>query len=370
MRKTFLYLLLMAALLSGCIPSQTAAAPTAEDGSTAAPPTPAAEPTTVPTALATSTLISPLTANALESMLVGDVDPTGQLVWAADGQSIAVQSFNSITIYRLDPITAEHSLSIPEGSGVMGLVSPEMLAAVAQGQNDASVFNAASGEQVGTVHSDSIFVGGSLSPDGTRLALASDETWRADLYDVASGSLTGSLSGFETAAPVYNIRFSPSGKSLVWFARGTIQLMDIASQKLGPRLEHEDFISAFDVSLDDSRLATAAGATINGASTTAVILWNPASGEKLGTAATADTVSSLSFSPDGTLLAADNGSAVTLWDTSNMSEVATLNSTGGLMVAAAFAPNGRTLATLSDDGKLMVWHVNDCNVCTIPPVSQ
>ena len=367
MRRITVPVLLLMTMLSACLPMQVNTPPPLLDTVTPIPnPTTPPDPTTIPTELAASPVIAPQNAATLENAAQTVVDPTGMLVWSADGAALAVQAFQGVTVYRLDPVTAVNTVQAPEPASILGVSPAGLLAAITEGQNDVTVKSAGTGEQVGAIHSDVTFIGGSISPDGTQVALASTENWQADLYNFVSGEKTGQLTGFETAAPVYNVRFAPSGKSIVWISRGTLQLQNIADQTMGPRLEHEDFIAAFDVSMDDKRAATSAGASIDGTFTTAVYLWDTVSGERLGLVPVEDTANSLSFSPDGSLIAADNGTSVKLWDTSNMTEAVTLSGHGGLVVAVAFSPDGRALASLSEDGTLIIWHIPNCNVCELP----
>ena len=66
-------------------------------------------------------------------------------------------------------------------------------------------------------------------------------------------------------------------------------------------------------------------------------------------------VNSVSFSPDGDLIAsASDDATIKLW-TSYGNEVATLTGHGGAVYSVSFSPNGKILASASDDGTVKLW---------------
>src|SRR5262249_49243826 len=96
-------------------------------------------------------------------------------------------------------------------------------------------------------------------------------------------------------------------------------------------------------SLDGTALAVGAGNTVR--------LWDAATGAEQGVLqGHADGVVALAFSPDGrTLASGDMHGAVKVWDVATRTERASLETTGDKaflseVPALAFAPDGRTLA--------------------------
>jgi len=204
-----------------------------------------------------------------------------------------------------------------------------------------------------------IFTAATFSPDGKLLAVCSGEMIKVSIYDVSSGTLLRTVTGYDTAAPVYDAFLTQDDGSLVWHSRSNIRLMRLFDQVFGPDLEHEDFVIAIDLSQDMQMLAAATDGTIGNEIVTYIQLWDPASGKALGRLLTGqDMAQSISFSPDGTLLAAGAGKKLFIWDTTSQQllfEYEIFDAVNSL----AFAPDGMTLAVASADGTLSMWQTSE-----------
>jgi WD40 repeat protein len=199
--------------------------------------------------------------------------------------------------------------------------------------------------------------GVTFSPDGKTFSLTNGDTMSVDLYTLSQSSDPYPLTGFTTAAPVFDAGFAGSANTLVWHARGTIQLQDIASKSMGASFSHEDFVTAFTLSVDGKVLASASAKIINGDYKPAVILWDAASGSELKTLVLENPATSLSFSPDGSLLAAAAGNDVQIWDTTSGTQITNLTGHSGAVNLAAFSPDGRSLVSVGGDNQLMLWEI-------------
>jgi WD40 repeat protein len=154
-----------------------------------------------------------------------------------------------------------------------------------------------------------------FSPDGSSLAGVELENFTVHIWNSSNGKEQRALSWTETASPaLYSAIFSPDWKTLAWTARGTVQLMDVKTEKLGQVLSHEDFVSATSWSPDGKLIATASAATVNGTFSPAVILWDVATGKPANTLVQPDPAVSLGFSTNGFSLATlVNEGLLSLW---------------------------------------------------------
>ena len=87
-----------------------------------------------------------------------------------------------------------------------------------------------------------------------------------------------------------------------------------------------------------------------------VRLWNPHTGQLLGSLEHPATVLAVTFSPDGEMLAsASEDNAIRLWDPHGRQLLGTLEGHGKPVYAVAFSPDGRHLASGSGDGTVRLW---------------
>src|SRR5205823_4606303 len=89
------------------------------------------------------------------------------------------------------------------------------------------------------------FVAAASSFRGDRLVLISGEQLMATVWDVTTGQQVATLSGFQTAAPVFNVVVDSAGDHAAWVSRATLQFADARSNTLGARVSFEDFIGAY-----------------------------------------------------------------------------------------------------------------------------
>ena len=200
----------------------------------------------------------------------------------------------------------------------------------------------------------------SISPDGQTVAVATFDPAGARVVDAATGVLTHALSGHIDSLTA--VRHSPDGAwAATASADGTVYIRDAATGETVHTLA--DFGSeVYGLAwASDSRRLAAGG--LDGqirvvdvaeteASTAFVLAGTSIAGGAYG----------LAFSPDGTrLLSGDwTVTATTLWDVGmdGDAEVANLPSNSTTWGDAAFLPDG-TLATTTDDRTVTVWDTSD-----------
>jgi hypothetical protein len=198
-----------------------------------------------------------------------------------------------------------------------------------------------------------------FSPDGRLLATANGDG-AARLWDVATGTLVHHLAG--PAGEVQSVVFSPDGRLLATAAAGDVaRLWDVTA---GALVRQVTAGQARDVAFspDGQLLATAGGSGSQPAGVAAPAvtdngawLWHAATGAIVrGPAASFfGFVKTVSFSPDGQLLATAGGSSTWLWDVVTGSQVRQLPAGGP---AVSFSPDGRLLGT-AGGGIARLWDV-------------
>ena len=188
-----------------------------------------------------------------------------------------------------------------------------------------------------------------LSRDTQTYASISPEN-TLQLRSFPDGDLIISLQG--DATDVYNVNFSPDGRTLAGTTGQEILLWDIDTGEQKAKLAgHNRSITSFTFSPD--------GETFVSSSWDGVIqVWDATTGDNQKTIGTpANSTVSVSFSPDGkTLVSSDfNRKKVVFWDVSTWQPKDTLTLPSGSFTT--FSPDSRTLITKGGFGRIYLWDI-------------
>jgi WD40 repeat protein/serine/threonine protein kinase len=203
-----------------------------------------------------------------------------------------------------------------------------------------------------------------FSPDGRRLAAGSEDN-TVKVWDVESGQEVFTLRGH--TAPVFSVFFSPDGRRLasLGFDNNTVRVWDLppgeqgastpGGRMLKPRFSrsgHSAGTWSVAFSPDAQRLAVGTAVADGN-----VRIYDATTGDLLHKLeGHLERVSCVAFSPDGRRLAsASDDRTVKLWETASGQEVLTLRGHIDSVSRVLFSPNGQRLASVGTDGTLKVW---------------
>ena len=282
---------------------------------------------------------------------------------SADGRCLAVASAIGVWLYET---SASRAMALLSTESPVHSVAFSLNGTLAAGLYNGRVelWDVETGTTIGTLeHGGWSGLTVVLSSDGTRLA----SRWRQEikLWDVETRRLAGT---WEVPTDVHwdgagqSVAFSPDGSRLVsGFQDGTVRLWDVANQTEVVTLEgHTHWVISVSFSPDGVLLASTGGWE-----DPTVRLWDAATQTEVATLrGHTSEVRSVAFSsPEGATLASGSSDrTVKLWDVATQTEVATFKEHRDGVRSLAFSPDGVTLISGAADGAVLVRDLETGNV--------
>ena len=196
-----------------------------------------------------------------------------------------------------------------------------------------------------------------FSPDGTLLATGA---WNGvvKVWDVETKQNIATFGGHDTdvlegwlGGWFTPITFSPDGTTLVYGAAEDINFWDVETKQNIATIEaHPEGLSTLSFSTDGTRLVSSSGEGIK--------LWDVETRESIPTSIPAgnDGILSTAFFPNDTILAFNLLRLVILWDVVQDTPIAILEGHTDNVWSISFSPDGSLLASSSSDGIVKLWN--------------
>jgi WD40 repeat protein len=243
-------------------------------------------------------------------------DPTQavrSIAWSPDSLLVASGGYQVVRLWDATSATAKTMLSVPEGT----------VTALA------------------------------FSPQGKTLAAGTDGAiYRWDVESLVPRSLPVAVEG-----RVNGLRYSADGRQVAAATdHGAILFHERADGARGEMLRLEGHLGA----VTGIAFSPSGEAVVTSGDDGTLRLWNPEAGaiDKIDP----DVVLrcrrpavAIAYSPDGKRFAAGGSDAITIWNTSDGVETATLKSRSGEITNLAFSPDGTRLASASKDWPILLW---------------
>jgi WD40 repeat protein len=238
----------------------------------------------------------------------------GPLDISPDGARVALGDGNAVTIWDVASGQLQHTLVRKSGTAVRSLVFSPDGSRLAVNAVATTIWDTLTGQELESGNWGSGFrvTSMALSPDSKQLAIATDGGAHARIVDVETGSRVANL--YADPAGLLGVMYSPDGENLVTAGFRAMRVWDMAS---GEQVMANESVgsAALAFSPDGRQLAT--GEEVQEAGTPRQLY------QLLGHT---NTLTSLSYSPDGTRLAsASLDRTVRVWDTAPTREWLTLS---------------------------------------------
>jgi tricorn protease-like protein len=228
----------------------------------------------------------------------------------------------------------------------------------ASAENTIKVWDSRAGHETNVLHHQGLLLNMAVSRDGKVLATSDPNFHTISLWEVPSQRLVYSDTDPEHKARA-SVALSPDGKWLAvgsFFNRGVLELWDVSTKpyQKGPTLAAKLSLGVSLKFSPDGRVLSFRGT--NGA----INLWDVAGQKVFGALADHGGACASAFTADGKIIATSSDREIRLWDVKSQRRLGTFNAPRGSIWTLSFSPDGRLLAAGGvADREVNVWDVTD-----------
>jgi WD40 repeat protein len=343
--------------------------------------------TPIPESLA---IISPMNANQIVQIARWGRGKAERVDFNPNGKEFVVQNSDGIYFYDARSFTELRFVRIENDYGLVFAPDGESFLSFEGWGDKVNLRQTSDGKLIRTIVSGSqegiIFDSVAFSPGGKTLALGGGNG-RVQIRKVEDGSLIETV---EHPCSVEQVAFSSDGQILVSMCQNeSVRLWRVDDGALLQSFQGES-VNEFEVSPDGNLMAystmeklylvnikdgkaihqlqlkygadelafTPDGLILASGSVDGVRLWQVKDGALLQTLEHDTIVDSLTFTPDGRVLISVSNGIIHFWNVEDGAHIKTFGGFVGSVSDAVFSPDGKILASGSNDGTLSLWQVN------------